>query len=77
VSPSPVGIEDNRSLLVGAALSTGTSASLPCHLGVSLCRRGASLLSAGGSEERKRSEGQCPVHFDLLSGSLLLDAEDV
>ena len=51
--PAPVGIERNGTLLGGAAVSTGTSASLPCQLGVCLCCRCASLLSAGGSEERE------------------------
>jgi hypothetical protein len=75
VGPSPVGVECNGTLLAGAALSTGTSASLPCHLGMCLRCLFANLLSAGGSEEREGSEGECPVHGDLLSESLLLDIE--
>ena len=66
VGPSPVGVEHNGTRLVGAALSAGTSASLPCHLRVCLRCLFANLLSAGGSEERERSEGECPVHGDLL-----------
>jgi hypothetical protein len=53
VGPSPVGVEHNGTRLVGAALSTGTSASLPCHLRVCLRCLFANLLSAGGSEERE------------------------
>lgn len=75
--PAPVGIERNGTLLGGAAVSTGTSASLPCQLGVCLCCRCASLLSAGGSEERERGEGECPVHFGFLSEDMLLDVESI
>jgi hypothetical protein len=62
VGPAPVGVKDNRTRLCRAASATGTSACLPGQLGVSLRGHRASLLGAGGSEERERSEGERPVH---------------
>jgi hypothetical protein len=64
VGPSPVSVEHDGTLLVGAALSTSASASLPSHLGVGLSLGGANLLSAGGSPKGERSDGECPVHLD-------------
>lgn len=64
MGPTPVGVKNNRSRLAGAAVTTGPSASLPCHLGMSFSLRGTNLLGAGGPEEGERSEGECPVHLD-------------
>jgi hypothetical protein len=62
VGPAPVGVKDNRTRLCRAASATGASACLPGQLGVSLRGHRASLLGAGGSEERERSESERPVH---------------
>jgi hypothetical protein len=62
VGPAPVGVERNGAGLACAAGSAGTSAGRPSQLGVSLSGRRASLLSAGGSVERKRCKSERPVH---------------
>jgi len=62
VSPAPVGVEDNGARLVGAALTTCASTSLPGQLGVSLCLLFADLLSASGPEKEEGSDDECLVH---------------
>lgn len=64
VSPAPVGVKNHSTVLSRAASATSTSAGLPCQLGMSLSRRRSDLLSAGGSNEGYRGEGECPVHLD-------------
>ena len=75
MSPAPVGVEHNGTRLVGAVGATGTRAGLPVQLGVVLSSAGANLLSAGGSIERERGEGECPVHGGLMSESWMLGIE--
>jgi hypothetical protein len=62
VGPAPVGVKSDRTRLGSAAGPAGTSACLPGQLGVGLRSDRASLLGAGGSEERERSESERPVH---------------
>lgn len=62
MGPTPVGVEGDGAGLGGAASATSASASLPRQLGVSFGGDCASLLSAGGSVERERSESERPVH---------------
>jgi hypothetical protein len=64
MGPSPVSVEHDGALLVRAALSTCASAGLPSQLGVGLRLVCSNLLSAGGSKEGERSDGECPVHGD-------------
>jgi hypothetical protein len=62
VGPAPVGVEHDLTSLGGTASTSSTGASLPGKGGVSLGSDSTGLLSAGGSEERERSEGEVPVH---------------
>ena len=55
VEPTPVGINDNRALLVSAASSGGTL--LPGQRGMSLSRQSASLLSTGSRRQGREKEG--------------------
>ena len=63
MSPAPVGVEDDRTSLGGAAVATGTSAGLPVELGVSLSCGSADLLSADGAQEGERGKSERPVHL--------------
>jgi len=62
VSPAPVSIKGDLAGLGGAAGASSTSARLPRKTGVGLGSDSTSLLSAGSSEERERSESEVPVH---------------
>lgn len=55
VQPAPIGIKNDRGLLVGTA--TGGGALCPGELGMNLRSQGANLLGRNGEEEGERDEG--------------------
>ena len=60
VNPAPVGVNDNHSLLSGAAARS--SALLPCQRRVSLRLLSADLLSADDAGSEGRSKGNASIH---------------